>query len=57
VSTGDFQEALAALLGKDAPNLSMLNRRRYREDADLAIALIEKPSVILTMGVNALTGS
>ena len=22
VSTGDFQEALAALLGKDAPNLS-----------------------------------
>jgi transposase-like protein len=22
ISTGDFQEALAALLGKDAPNLS-----------------------------------
>jgi putative transposase len=26
VSTGDFQEALAALLGKDAPNLSPASR-------------------------------
>ena len=33
ISTGDFQEALAALLGKDAPNLSpaMIARPDFRE--------------------------
>ncbi len=33
VSTGDFQEALSALLGKDAPNLSP--RGRHPADCDL----------------------
>ena len=32
VSTGDFQEALAALLGKDAPNLSPAVISRLRAD-------------------------
>src|SRR5206468_5291233 len=32
VSTGDFQEALAALLGKDAPNLSPAVIARLRSD-------------------------
>ena len=32
VSTGDFQEALAALLGKDAPNLSPSVIARLRSD-------------------------
>jgi putative transposase len=38
VSTGDFQEALAALLGKDAPNLSpaVLARLRGEWEADYA---------------------
>ena len=32
VSTGDFQEALAALLGEDAPNLSPSVIARLRSD-------------------------
>src|SRR4029077_5846343 len=36
VSTGDFQEALAALLGKDAPNLSPAAISRLTADRDCA---------------------
>ena len=38
VSMGDFQEALAALLGKDAPNLSpsVIARLRSEWEADFA---------------------
>jgi transposase-like protein len=32
ISTGDFQEALAALLGKDAPNLSLAVVARLKEE-------------------------
>jgi hypothetical protein len=39
VSTGDFQEALAAILGKDAPNLSPAAILRRHDLLQLAMGL------------------
>ena len=36
ISAGDFQEALAALLGKDAPNLSAAVIARLKKKRDLS---------------------
>jgi hypothetical protein len=45
ISAGDFQEAFAALLDKDAPNLSAARRARFRADPDARWA---KPTFIRT---------
>src|SRR5262245_53210224 len=58
VSTGDFQEALAALLGKDAPNLSPAVIARLtagRPNTTPGKSAISRPGVMCTCGRTAST--
>ena len=59
VSTGDFQEALAALLGKDAPNLSASVIARltaeWQADYDAGSSATSRPGATSTSGPTAST--
>ena len=54
ISTGDFQEALAGLLGKDAPNLSpsVIGRltAAWRANTTLGVAVTCRPAATSTSG-------
>lgn len=45
ISTGDFQEALAAILGKDAPNLSpgVISRPAWSR---IALVWVSRPMIL-----------
>ena len=50
ISTGDFQEALAGLLGKDAPNLSPSVIGRLTANTTLGVAVTCRPAATSTSG-------
>ena len=60
ISTGDFEEALAALLGKDAPGLSASTIARLKEvwidkPSSTGRSAISRPSATSTYGPTAFT--